>query len=477
MREFADIFAGAIAEAHSAPRSLAPGECRTPSGIPCGLCLAMTHQYAVEAAARSAAVREFWQEVLPGVPLDPLVLSPRGREYRTTSKRKAFRTRDGIRLGLVPPAGHPHTGGLDVGRCAIEPEAHSAIYRTIAAELLLQHAAPLRDQIQYAIIKGNYREFTIILNVMEITPRLVRSANGLSRSLSRLCGDTLGGIHLFEGDPDGRYYGESKKRAGVPASRKIFGKNEIYVRAEGRGFLFPPLAFSQVNESILDPFIAGIRRLLRPERNRALVDLYCGYGLFAISLAGEVQRVVGADQNHQAIAAAMENSRRRKAGNCRFIRTALAEQSIEEVMGRGSGSLVILDPPRGGTAPGVIERVALRLPARAVHIFCNLEILPRELSRWERSGYRAARGIPFDMFPGTSDCELMVLLEPGPSNAPGDVRRERRIPESASTRGSRSATTPLAPPETPPAPSSGEGDRARPSVPQSRKGHTARRRR
>jgi tRNA/tmRNA/rRNA uracil-C5-methylase (TrmA/RlmC/RlmD family) len=60
----------------------------------------------------------------------------------------------------------------------------------------------------------------------------------------------------------------------------------------------------------------------------------------------------------------------------------------------------------------VIEELALHRPARAVHIFCNPDLLGGELSRWQGAGYDAVRGVPFDMFPGTSDIELMVLLEP-----------------------------------------------------------------
>jgi 23S rRNA (uracil1939-C5)-methyltransferase len=72
---------------------------------------------------------------------------------------------------------------------------------------------------------------------------------------------------------------------------------------------------------------------------------------------------------------------------------------------------VLLDPPRGGTESGVIEAVAERRPVRALHIFCNTEVIARELGRWKENGYAVTAAIPVDMFPGTAAVEIMTLLE------------------------------------------------------------------
>jgi tRNA/tmRNA/rRNA uracil-C5-methylase (TrmA/RlmC/RlmD family) len=73
---------------------------------------------------------------------------------------------------------------------------------------------------------------------------------------------------------------------------------------------------------------------------------------------------------------------------------------------------ILLDPPRSGTDKEVIEYIAARKPTRVLHIFCNVDIMPNELKRWTESGYSITRAIPFDMFPGTSAIEMMVLLTP-----------------------------------------------------------------
>ncbi|HNX24844.1 MAG TPA: hypothetical protein PKG60_12425, partial [Spirochaetota bacterium] len=77
----------------------------------------------------------------------------------------------------------------------------------------------------------------------------------------------------------------------------------------------------------------------------------------------------------------------------------------------GIQEYVILDPPRNGTAPGVIAAIAERNPELVVHIFCGVETIPGEIEQWKHAGYQSVRCIPLDMFPGTPDVEVMVLLK------------------------------------------------------------------
>jgi tRNA/tmRNA/rRNA uracil-C5-methylase (TrmA/RlmC/RlmD family) len=168
-----------------------------------------------------------------------------------------------------------------------------------------------------------------------------------------------------------------------------------------------------VNGSIIETFVGQSRALLGLRREETLLDLYCGYGLFALSLAGEVRRVIGAEMSAAAIAAAKANAEVRGARNCRFVRVDLTADAIPPLMESiRSPSAVILDPPRKGTGAGVIEAIAARRPSKVLHIFCNSDLIVPDLSRWTMGGYRAQRAVPLDMFPGTPEVETLVLLRP-----------------------------------------------------------------
>ena len=54
-------------------------------------------------------------------------------------------------------------------------------------------------------------------------------------------------------------------------------------------------------------------------------------------------------------------------------------------------------------------------------MICNIDIMPAEISRWKTAGYAPVRGVPFDMFPGTDETEVMLLF--GPAAEKGGQRR------------------------------------------------------
>lgn len=345
-------------------------------------------------------------------PLDPLVASPLGRNYRTTTKRRVFATRDSVRLGLISPSKEGGLKPFPVEQCSIEPLQHCAIYNHIQESIVKPYARKLAKELSYVVIKGNYNEQAIIFNVKRLSADVVRSTNTLSKSLTRTF-STITGLFLYEDVSSPQYYLGSRGGTQRPAFRRLFGKAEVFHRVEGRSFLFSPLSFSQVNHSILEKMIQTARTLLTPSKEQKLFDLYCGYGLFALSLAGECKAVVGVEASPASISSAVANARRQKVTNTRFLLTDINEETIERIMRTAHpDDLVLLDPPRKGTADGVIERIAAIHPARVVHIFCEIDLMPQELKRWEKSGYKPTRAIPLDMFPGTSTLETIVLLEP-----------------------------------------------------------------
>ena len=77
----------------------------------------------------------------------------------------------------------------------------------------------------------------------------------------------------------------------------------------------------------------------------------------------------------------------------------------------GIPEIAVMDPPRQGTDPGVIEALAKRRPARIVHIFCGTDRIPVELRTWAKNGYRVASAVPLDLFPGSANLETLILLE------------------------------------------------------------------
>lgn len=400
-----------VAREAGQPREAGPGECSTPSGGRCSLCLAGSLTYEHEYPLKSRALREFWSDTGLHVPLADLVPSSPGRQYRFVSKRKAYRARGAVRLGLINPTDRESGGFVSVGWCAIEPPAHAAIYEAAGTILRARESAGLASVLRYLVVKGDREEHLVLLNLTALHSETVREATRFSKLLARSV-PTVKALLLYEDLTSGRYYLGSE-RGRPPRIRKIYGRDSLLLRVEGRPFLFGPLAFSQVNPHMIESLVRGIRTLLDLRPAQALFDLYCGYGLFGLSLAGNVRAVFGVEAGRDAVDAARENARRQHVDTARFIQSEISGETIGRVMRDAvPGDAVILDPPRGGTAPGVIEGIAARSPARVVHIFCNIDGIKGELTRWASRGYLARTAVPYDLFPGTASVEVMILLTP-----------------------------------------------------------------
>ena len=411
MHTFEEYFTTVVRAAAIPPRIIQPGECQSAASKRCRLCFAVDLTYEKEIALKNKALREFWRHHVPQTPLSPLVVSPLGRAYRTVTKRKAFLRKGRAHLGLIDPSESGSERWFSVIRCAIEPEEHARIYSAIRACLEKPYSTDLGENMNYVIIKGSYTEFTVILNVGEISASIIRAANTLSKSLTYSCKNVVS-LFLYEEASHGRYYMGAKNPGVQPHLKKIFGKSEIYQRIAGRGFLYSPLSFSQVNQSIVERLVAQAGELLAFNKNQTLYDLYCGYGLFSVCLADKVRRVVGVEVSPQSVEAAEANATRNSIANARFIRSDITATSLEHILKHASpDDVVLLDPPRNGTAEGVIEAIAARKPKRILHLFCNIDLLSSELQRWKSCGYKPIRAIPFDLFPGTSEVEIMVMLE------------------------------------------------------------------
>jgi tRNA/tmRNA/rRNA uracil-C5-methylase (TrmA/RlmC/RlmD family) len=406
----AEYLAAELKTAGVKPRPLEPGECQTPVGRRCPLCVAGTLRYDDEFPLKDRALREFWNDHLPGISLDPTVPSPSGRAYRTVSKRTVHRTGTSVHLGLIDPVAGRDKSGVPVLRCAIEPPLHALIYRTAERYLNRPSATPLAEVLLYVIIKGSYTEYAIILSVQRVMPAVLKAANALSKSLTGVPGK-ITGVFIHEDTSDGRYY-LGGEMSGKNAMRKLYGKETIFQRFRRRVFLYTPDVFSQVNGSMVERLIDAGRNLMGTGTDRQLYDLYCGYGLFALSLADDFRRVTGVEISRSAVRSAKANAELQGVTHAKFGAVDITPSSITSIM-RGSRptDAVILDPPRGGTAAGVIEAIAGRTPARVLHIFCNLDIVAAEIDRWRRAGYEPLKAVPFDMFPGTPMIEVMVVFE------------------------------------------------------------------
>ncbi len=367
--------------------------------------------YPGELVVKQKALQRFWnQHALPGHP-GPLVASPKPRQYRTTSKRKA-KLQGGI-LYLHFGERLPKFQKVPFLPSPLEPAAHTAIYRFLQQRLSQPAFRLVAGHLNYLIIRGNYEKRAVIFNVDEVSGPLIHKLKILAKGLQGLP-EEVNAAFVYPDPSHSKYYLESRRPTDILKFKKLFGPNQLSLTI-GNTYLFHPTSFSQVNESIILPMLKVVRKLLKPDADsNRLLDLYCGYGLFSHYLAPDYKEIIGVDAEGPSIRAAAANSRHFKiGGRRRFLARHISAQALDDLLPPALGAeSILLDPPRQGPLAGVISALCRRRPQRAAHIFCGVDQIPASLKEWQGNGYRLKEIVPLDMFPGSANLEVVVLLTP-----------------------------------------------------------------
>lgn len=367
--------------------------------------------YKDELELKDRALAKFWESNrLPATPA-PVVPSPRPRGYRTTSKRRTFLR--GPFLYLVFGDKLLKTQKKSFLESPLEPPEHARIYHFLQKKLSEPSYKLLASHLNYLIIRGSYKEMAVIFNVRKMNGPLVRKLKMVAEHLQKMAAPVTAAFAYL--DPTGSdYYFESRRPDDKMNFKKLFGPGQLSVKHGGCRFNFHPTSFSQVNESIVGKMLEKARDLLEPGEDERLVDLFCGYGLFSHFLAPDYRQVIGIDAEGPSIRAAQDNIRLNKTtSKIRFQARRITPGAINDLLPLSTAPMaLILDPPRQGTQRGVIEAICERRPRKVLHVFCGVDQIPESFKEWRDNGYKVVKVAPLDMFPGTANLEVLVLLVP-----------------------------------------------------------------
>ncbi|MFQ3633780.1 23S rRNA (uracil(1939)-C(5))-methyltransferase RlmD [Roseiflexus sp.] len=192
-----------------------------------------------------------------------------------------------------------------------------------------------------------------------------------------------------------------------PYSLPPLGADTLVEELDDLVFLLRPTTFFQVNVAAATTLLNLIRAGLGEDGHGRLIDLYCGAGTFTLPLARSAVDVVGVEEYAGAVADAERSAAVNHITNVHFVRG-----SAEAVLTRLDGSFdaVVLDPPRRGCHPRVLQALLDRAPRRIVYVSCHPATLARDLKILLAGGYTVVWATPVDLFPQTPHVESVVTL-------------------------------------------------------------------
>jgi tRNA/tmRNA/rRNA uracil-C5-methylase (TrmA/RlmC/RlmD family) len=190
------------------------------------------------------------------------------------------------------------------------------------------------------------------------------------------------------------------------------GGLKVVLRIAPEDWVVPRDSFFQNNFFLLPKLVEVVRERLRQAGTRYLLDVYCGVGFFSLELADMVERFAGIELDALAIKAARQNAAARGRTNGEFVGGA-AEDELPRLIEtfEPTASTVLLDPPRKGCAPSLIELLRRLRPAQVLYVSCHPATMARDLNALCAAGvFSLARVMPLDMFPQTQHVESVADL-------------------------------------------------------------------
>ena len=144
--------------------------------------------------------------------------------------------------------------------------------------------------------------------------------------------------------------------------------------------------------------------------NEVVYDLYTGTGTIANYVARSARKVVGVEYVPEAIEDAKVNSQINGIENTEFFAGDMKDVlTLDFIAQHGQPDVMIVDPPRAGMHPDVVQTILKAQPKRIVYVSCNSATQARDIQMMDAQ-YKVEALRPVDMFPHTHHVESVVLL-------------------------------------------------------------------
>lgn len=200
----------------------------------------------------------------------------------------------------------------------------------------------------------------------------------------------------------------------------ILGKESLTVYGEGyitdtlldHTYQISAHSFYQVNTIQAERLYQKAIDLCELEGKEIVFDLYCGIGTIGLSFAPFVDSVYGVEIISDAVKDAKRNAAINYLSNTKF-ECGSADKIVQKWKNEHiDPNIVIVDPPRKGLTPELIDTILTLDPQKIVYISCNPATLMRDLKLIanENTQYTFEEIYPFDMFPYTYHVECLVLM-------------------------------------------------------------------
>ena len=376
--------------------------------LSCGGCVWRGVSYEHELEMKRASVRaSFLRAGLPEAEILPVLCAGKVYRYRNKAQYPVCKTKNGVLAGFYAAKTH---NIIPIADCKIQNEAFAPIVRFVC-DFADKHNISVYDEksgkglLRHVYLRSGDMSGEIMLclvisgNTLPHSDELVKEATEkFSQIVSIMLNKNTENTNVVLGDE----------------YTLLFGKPYIEDVLCSLKFKIAPEAFYQVNHDGAELLYAKGAELCECD-GEDVIDLYCGTGTIGLSMAHRASRVLGIDIVDRSIECARENAEKNGIENARFACTDAGKpeniRKCAEKYGFSlSSSTVIMDPPRKGSTPELIDFLASENVKKIVYISCNPDTLARDAAQLISLGYKMSAVTPVNMFPRTGHVESVVCF-------------------------------------------------------------------
>jgi len=279
---------------------------------------------------------------------------------------------------------------VDVAVCHIMQEKSCGVYQKIRPSVIeaegydyIHHSGYLR----HVVIRQARYTGQVMLNFV------TADRENRLRSVIESIADDVHSISFL--------YNDGLADVSFGAAYETIGKGHIEESFDGIRYRITPNSFFQSNaETALE-----IYRRIRGEAEGRVLDLCAGVGCISLFIAGAAEHVTGVEVSHEAADAADMNRRENRIENVDFICS-----DVKEFLGGSSVDYdtIVLDPPRSGMPPGVMEHIDRGSAQKIIYMSCNPASFRDDVAAL--GNYSIDSLEAYDMFPQTPHVELLGIF-------------------------------------------------------------------
>jgi 23S rRNA (uracil1939-C5)-methyltransferase len=344
----------------------------------CGGCHYQNLPYEKQLAAKTEILRDQLTRIgkIENPPVAPMAASPSEWNYRNHVQ---FHLTENGKIGFVNARGN---AVIPISECHLPETGINAFWPELQFD-------PNMDIERVSLRAGADDDLMLILDSdSPETPDLEIEAD-------------ISAVHLFEEHPV-----------------VMAGQDHLFIQVLGRDFRVSAASFFQVNTPMAEKMVDHLLAALPVSKSDTLVDLYCGVGLFSAFFASRAGRVIGVESSESAcedFAINLDEFENVELyeGAAEDILPALVAQIANSLAppARAGVRYMIVDPPRAGLDPRVLDAVQALGPRVIAYVSCDPSTLARDAKRLIAGGYRLVQVTPFDLFPQTYHIESISIFE------------------------------------------------------------------